>query len=146
VPGARHAQDYAGAAAPGKTRGRGGRGHQPPDDAILIKNNHITAAGGIRAAIDKTRGSGKPVEVEVRSREELETALACGANHLLLDNFSPEEAAEAVRYISGRARVEISGGVTLETVRAYAESGADFVSVGALTHSAPAADLSFRLL
>jgi nicotinate-nucleotide pyrophosphorylase (carboxylating) len=115
-------------------------------DAILIKNNHITAAGGIRAAIDKTRGSGKPVEIEVRSREELEAALAGGANHLLLDNFSPEEAAEAVRYISGRARVEISGGVTLETVRAYAASGADFVSVGALTHSAPAADLSFRLL
>ena len=115
-------------------------------DAILIKNNHITAAGGVRAAIDKTRGNGKPVEVELRSQEELEEALACGVNHLLLDNFSPEEAAEAVRYISGRARVEISGGVTLETVRAYAESGADFVSVGALTHSAPAVDLSFRVL
>jgi nicotinate-nucleotide pyrophosphorylase (carboxylating) len=114
-------------------------------DAVLIKNNHITAAGGVRAAIEAARRSGKAIEVEVRSRGELEEALACGANHLLLDNFSVAEVADAVKHIAGRARVEVSGGITLETVRAYAETGADFVSAGALTHSAPAVDLSFRV-
>ena len=115
-------------------------------DAILIKNNHIAAAGGVRAAIERTRSAGKPIEIEVRTRSELEEALACGANHLLLDNFSVEEVAQAVREIAGRARVEVSGGITLETTRAYAQTGADFVSAGALTHSAPAVDISFRLL
>ena len=115
-------------------------------DAILIKNNHIAAAGGIVSSIERARKAGKPVEIEVRSFAELEEALACGANHLLLDNFSVAEVAEAVQRIGGRARVEVSGGVTLETVRAYAETGADFVSAGALTHSAPAADLSFRIV
>jgi nicotinate-nucleotide pyrophosphorylase (carboxylating) len=119
-------------------------------DGILIKNNHITAAGGIKAAIERARAfgpaSGRPVEVEVRSSRELEEALACGATHILLDNFSVAEAAEAVRRIEGQATVEISGGVTLETLRAYAETGADFISAGAITHSAPAADLSFRIV
>ncbi|MBI3696217.1 MAG: carboxylating nicotinate-nucleotide diphosphorylase [Acidobacteria bacterium] len=115
-------------------------------DAILIKNNHIAAAGGIRQAIERARRSGQPVEVEVRTQAELDEALACGADHLLLDNFSVDEVARAVRRIAGRARVEVSGGVTLETVRAYAETGVDFVSAGALTHSAPAADLSFRVV
>ena len=114
-------------------------------DAILIKNNHIAAAGGVREAIERARRSGRPVEVEVRTEAELEEALACRADHLLLDNFSVEEVAQAVERIAGRARVEVSGGVTLETVRAYAETGADFVSAGALTHSAPAVDLSFRV-
>jgi nicotinate-nucleotide pyrophosphorylase (carboxylating) len=115
-------------------------------DAVLIKNNHITAAGGVRAAMERARGLGKPIEIEVRSRAELEEALACGAGHLLLDNFSPPQVAELVRHIAGRAKVEVSGGVTLETVRAYADTGADCVSAGALTHSARAVDLSFRLL
>jgi nicotinate-nucleotide pyrophosphorylase (carboxylating) len=115
-------------------------------DAILIKNNHITAAGGLRAALDRARACGRPVEVEVRSHEELEAALDGGADHLLLDSFSPAEVEEAVRLIQGRARVEVSGGVTLENVRAYAETGAGFVSAGAITHSAPAVDLSFRLV
>jgi nicotinate-nucleotide pyrophosphorylase (carboxylating) len=114
-------------------------------DAVLIKNNHVTAAGGVRAAIERARGLGKPIEVEVRSPVELDQALASGADHLLLDNFSPPEVAEMVRRIAGRAKVEVSGGVTLETVRAYAETGADYVSAGALTHSARAVDLSFRL-
>ncbi|MBI3665432.1 MAG: carboxylating nicotinate-nucleotide diphosphorylase [Acidobacteria bacterium] len=114
-------------------------------DAVLIKNNHITAAGGIRPAIERVRATGQPVEIEVHSRAELEEALDCGADHLLLDNFSAAEVAQAVRQIGGRARVEVSGGITLETVRAYAEAGADFVSAGALTHSAPAVDLSFRI-
>jgi nicotinate-nucleotide pyrophosphorylase (carboxylating) len=112
-------------------------------DAVLIKNNHITAAGGVRAAIERARASGLVIEVEVRTREELREALDCGASHLLLDNLTPAEAAEWVREIDGRAKVELSGGITLGTVRAYAESGADFVSCGAITHSARA--VAFRL-
>jgi nicotinate-nucleotide pyrophosphorylase (carboxylating) len=117
-------------------------------DAVLIKNNHIAAAGGVRAALERTRGGVPPgieVEIEVRTRAELDEAFACGAAHLLLDNLAPTEAAQWIAYIAGRATVELSGGITLATVRAYAETGADYVSCGALTHSAPAADLNFRL-
>ena len=114
-------------------------------DAVLIKNNHIHAAGGVRAALERTQSAAVPVEIEVRTRAELEEALEWGATHLLLDNLSPQEARQWVQRIGGRAKVELSGGITLETVRAYAESGADFISVGALTHSAPAADINFRL-
>jgi nicotinate-nucleotide pyrophosphorylase (carboxylating) len=115
-------------------------------DAILIKNNHIEAAGGVRKAIEAARAaSSLPIEIEVRTRPELIEALDAGAQHLLLDNFTPAEAADLVRLIAGRAKVEISGGITLSNVRAYALTGADFVSAGAITHSAPAVDLSFRL-
>jgi len=114
-------------------------------DAILIKNNHITAAGGVRQAIGRTRASGLPVEIEVRTREELCEALDAGARHLLLDNLTPGDAADWVREIAGRAKVELSGGITLDNVRAYAETGADYVSAGAITHSARAMDISFRL-
>jgi nicotinate-nucleotide pyrophosphorylase (carboxylating) len=114
-------------------------------DAILIKNNHITAAGGIREAYERCRAKGLPIEIEVRSFNELDETLAIGADYLLLDNFTPEQARQAVERVAGRAKLEISGNVTLETIRAYAETGADFISVGALTHSAPAADISFRL-
>jgi nicotinate-nucleotide pyrophosphorylase (carboxylating) len=114
-------------------------------DAVLIKNNHIAAAGGVRNAIDRTRACGVPVEVEVRTLSELREALDAGATWLLLDNLTPEEAARWIREIGGRARVELSGGITLENVRAYAEAGADFVSSGAITHSARAVDISFRL-
>jgi nicotinate-nucleotide pyrophosphorylase (carboxylating) len=114
-------------------------------DAVLIKNNHIRAAGGVRAALDRTQDAGVPVEIEVRTRAELDEALDWGATHLLLDNLSPQEAREWVRHIAGRAKVELSGGITLDTARAYAETGADFISVGALTHSAPSVDIHFRL-
>ena len=114
-------------------------------DAILIKNNHIAAAGGVRAAMECAKASGLPIEIEVRTREEMREALDAGAAHLLLDNLAPAEAAEWVREIGGRAKVELSGGITLENVRAYAETGADFVSSGAITHSARAMDISFRL-
>ena len=114
-------------------------------DAILIKNNHIAAAGGVRQAIEAARGSGLPIEIEVRTRTELDEALEEGAAHLLIDNRTPAEAAEWVRHIAGRAKVELSGGITLANVRSYAETGADFVSSGAITHSARAMDLSFRL-
>ncbi len=114
-------------------------------DAILIKNNHIVAAGGVRQAIEAARKSGLPVEIEVSTRQELEEALAAGADHLLLDNLTPDQAREWIQYIAGRARVELSGGITLENVRQYALTGADFISVGAITHSAPAANLNFRI-
>ncbi len=114
-------------------------------DAILIKNNHIAAAGGVRQAIEAARSAGLPIEIEVRTKGELEQALAAGAAHLLLDNLTPDEAAQWVREIGGRARVELSGGITLENVAAYARAGADFVSSGAITHSARAMDISFRL-
>jgi len=114
-------------------------------DAVLIKNNHIRAAGGVRAALDRTQDAGVPVEIEVRTRAELDEALDWGATHLLLDNLSPQEAREWVRHIAGRAKVELSGGITRDTARAYAEAGADFISVGALTHSAPSVDIHFRL-
>jgi nicotinate-nucleotide pyrophosphorylase (carboxylating) len=140
TPGLR-ALEKAAAAAGGVTNHRQGL-----YDAILIKNNHIAAAGGVRAAIERTRAASPlPIEIEVRTRAELREALAHGAAHLLLDNLTPAEAAEWIREIAGRAKVELSGGITLENVRAYAETGADYVSSGAITHSARAMDISFRL-
>lgn len=114
-------------------------------DAILIKNNHISAAGGVARAMENARASGLPIEIEVRTADELSEALASGATHLLLDNLSPQQAEEWVRIVAGRATVELSGGIDLDSVRNYAETGADFVSVGAITHSARAMDISFRL-
>ena len=114
-------------------------------DAILIKNNHIAAAGGVRPALENARVSRLPIQIEVRTLAELEEALACGADHLLLDNLSPEEARRWIGIVNGRARVELSGSINLETVRDYAETGADYVSAGAITHSARAVDISFRL-
>lgn len=139
TPGFRQLEKAA-AAAGGVTNHRMGL-----YDAILIKNNHIAAAGGVRQAIIGARASGLPVEIEVRTLGELEEALSERAGHLLLDNLSPREAKQWIARIDRRARVELSGGITLETVREYAETGADFVSVGAITHSARAVDISFRL-
>ena len=114
-------------------------------DAVLIKNNHITAAGGVRAALAATWNAPVPVEIEVRTKAELEEALAFGAKHLLLDNLTPPAAREWIQIIARRATVELSGGITLQTARAYAETGADFISVGALTHSVRSVDINFRL-
>jgi nicotinate-nucleotide pyrophosphorylase (carboxylating) len=114
-------------------------------DAILIKNNHVAVAGGVAVAVERARATGLPVEVEVRNRQEVSEALAAGADRLLLDNYSPEQAAEEIRFIAGRAVVEISGGITLDNVRAYAQAGPDFISAGAITHSARAVDINFRL-
>jgi nicotinate-nucleotide pyrophosphorylase (carboxylating) len=140
TPGLRALEKQA-AAAGGVTNHRMGLW-----DAILIKNNHISAAGGVRQAIAAARAAGNlPIEIEVRTREELRDALDCGAAHLLLDNLTPAEAKEWIGEIAGRARVELSGGITLENVRAYAAAGADFVSSGAITHSARSMDISFRL-
>lgn len=118
-------------------------------DAVLIKNNHITAAGGVEQAIAAVRAAGIPagvrIEIEVRTRLELEEALTFGAEHLLLDNLTPAEAADWIRVINKRATVELSGGMRLEKLRDYAVTGPDFISVGALTHSAVAVDMNFRL-
>lgn len=114
-------------------------------DAVLIKNNHITAAGGVAEALERCAASGLPIEIEVRSFEELDVALAAGAKSLLLDNFTPEEARQAVETVAGRAKTEISGNITLDNIRAYSEAGADYISSGALTHSVRAMDISFRI-
>lgn len=111
-------------------------------DAVLIKNNHIRMAGGVRAAIERARATGKPIEVEVRTRAEIEEALECHAARLLLDNMTPAQAAGEIEFIGRRAETEISGGITLENVRAYAEARPDFISSGAITHSAGAVDIN----
>lgn len=111
-------------------------------DAVLIKNNHIRIAGGVRAAIDRTRALNLPIEVETRTRAEIEEALEAGAARILLDNMTPEQAAIEIAFINHRAETEISGGITLENVRAYAEAHPDFISTGAITHSAAAVDIN----
>jgi nicotinate-nucleotide pyrophosphorylase (carboxylating) len=139
TPGFRHLEKAA-AKSGGATNHRMGL-----YDAILIKNNHISAAGSVTQAIANARTANLPIEIEVRTKAELEEALAAKADHLLLDNLTPQQAAEWIAHINKRAKVELSGGITLDTVQAYAETGAEFVSVGAITHSARAVDISFRL-
>jgi nicotinate-nucleotide pyrophosphorylase (carboxylating) len=118
-------------------------------DAILIKENHIAAAGGIAQAIAAARaaspGAAATLEVEVSSPEEIDEALAAGAPRLLLDNMDESQLRAAVARVGGRAQLESSGGVTLETLRSRAETGVEWISMGALTHSAPALDLSLIL-
>ncbi len=127
-------------------RAGGGVNHrQGLFDAILIKNNHITAAGGITPAIEAAKKTGLPVEVEVRALAELHEALACGVDRLLLDNLTPAVARQWIEIAGGRTSIELSGNITLDTVADYARTGADFVSSGSLTHSAKAADLHLLL-
>jgi nicotinate-nucleotide pyrophosphorylase (carboxylating) len=118
-------------------------------DAILIKENHIAAAGGIEAAVERARsaspGLAATLEIEVRNPAEIYQALAVGAPRLLLDNMNLAELRAAVEQVAGRAQLEASGGVDLETLRAVGETGVEWVSMGALTHSAPALDLSLTL-
>ena len=119
-------------------------------DMILIKDNHVDFAGGIDQAVArakaylKEKGKDLKIEVEVRNTEEIDQALAAGVDRIMLDNFTPERTAEAVRHIAGRAEIESSGGITLDTLRAYGETGVDFISVGALTHSVKGLDMSFK--
>ncbi len=117
------------------------------DKAVLIKDNHIRVAGGIRRAIEQQRAFGDTpaIEVEVETLEQVDEALDAKADRLLLDNMTIDEIREAVRRSRGRAQTEISGGVTIDRIPELAETGADFVSSGALTHSAPAADISFEI-
>ena len=116
-------------------------------DAVLIKDNHVRLAGGIAAAVGRARAK-RPdlrIEVEVQTMAEVDEAIDANADIILLDNMTLEEIREAVRHVRGRAKVEISGGVTLARIPALAATGADYVSAGALTHSAPAADISFEI-
>ena len=118
-------------------------------DAILIKENHIAAAGGIPRAIARARETAPDLaatlEIEVRNPEEIEQALAAGAPRLLLDNMDDAQLRAAVAQVAGRASLEASGGVTLQTLRARAQTGVEWISMGALSHSAPALDLSLTL-
>lgn len=116
-------------------------------DAVLIKDNHVRLAGGVSAAVTKARAH-RPdlaIEVEAQTLEQVDEALAAKAELILVDNMSSEQIREAVRRARGRAKVEISGGVTLDRIPELAATGADFVSIGALTHSAPAVDISFEI-
>jgi nicotinate-nucleotide pyrophosphorylase (carboxylating) len=121
------------------------------DDGVLIKDNHIALAGGVGAAVERARASVghlHKIEIEVSTEKDLREAIKSGADILLLDNLSPEETARMVklaRELAPQVTLESSGGITLENVRAYAEAGVDLVSIGALTHSARAMDISFKI-
>jgi nicotinate-nucleotide pyrophosphorylase (carboxylating) len=136
IPGLRHLEKYA-------TRMGGARNHRMGLwDAAMIKDNHILVAGGVAEAVRRAREAGVgQIICEVDRLEQIEPALAAGANHLLLDNMDPASLREAVALVAGRAATEASGGVRLDTIAAIAASGVDFVSVGRLTQSAPAADI-----
>ncbi|MBO0707177.1 MAG: carboxylating nicotinate-nucleotide diphosphorylase [Candidatus Dormibacteraeota bacterium] len=140
VPGLRAFQRYAVAVGGGTNHRRG------LSSAVLIKDNHVAAAGGVSAALARTLGLGLPVEIEVDTLEQLDEVLAAGPPEVvLLDNMPVDTAAEAVRRVAGRTVLEVSGGVTLATVGAYAATGVDRISIGELTHSAPALDLSLEV-
>jgi len=116
-------------------------------DGILVKDNHIRAAGGIGPAVKlakKVKKRGRPVEVETTTLDEVREAVEAGADIIMLDNMSVDEMKKAVKLAKGKAQIEASGNVTLKNIREIAETGVDFVSVGALTHSAPAADISMK--
>lgn len=145
VPGMRALEKYAVLCG-------GGTNHRLDlASGILIKNNHISLGGGLRAALTNAlerRQKGQRVQVEVRNQAELEEALANGAEAILLDNMTPAQVKTSVERIRKEDRwipIEVSGGIVLENIRAYAEAGADFISVGALTHSAKAADISMSI-
>lgn len=127
----------------------GGKNHRMGlYDMVLIKDNHIDYAGSITLAVQSARSgaAGLPIEVEARTLEDVREALSVGVDRILLDNMTPESMAEAVRLTAGRAKLEASGNVTLENVRKIAETGVDYISIGALTHSVKVFDVSFDYL
>jgi nicotinate-nucleotide pyrophosphorylase (carboxylating) len=137
VPGLRVLEKYA-------TRMGGAQNHRMRlDDGVLIKDNHVAAAGGVAEAVRaaKSANTGLQVQVEVDRIDQIEPALAAGADRLLLDNMDPAELRAAVATVAGRVPLEASGGVTLETIRFLAETGVDYISVGRITQSAPAVDI-----
>jgi nicotinate-nucleotide pyrophosphorylase (carboxylating) len=137
VPGMRLLGKYA-------ARMGGAQNHRMRlDDGILIKDNHVAVAGGVDAAVAAAKAAniGLPIQCEVDRIEQVEPALAAGADRLLLDNMKPDMLREAVGIVAGRVPLEASGGVSLDTIRAIAESGVDFISVGRITQSAPAVDI-----
>ena len=116
-------------------------------DEILIKDNHVAVAGGVGAAVQAATAAypGVPAEVECSSLAQVDEALAAGAGRILLDNMGVDELRAAVAHVDGRAELEASGGIDLESVRGVAQTGVQFISVGAMTHSAPALDLSLNI-
>jgi len=139
TPGLRLLEKYA-------VRCGGGRNHRLAlDDGILIKDNHLRVAGSIGAAVELAQATGELVEVECDTLDQVKDALAARADMILLDNMPPALLSQAVALTDGRAKLEASGGVTLDNVRAIAETGVDFVSIGALTHSARALDVSMEI-
>ncbi len=142
LPGYRALEKYA-------VRMGGGRNHRfGLYDGIMIKDNHIAAAGGIIKAMAEIRKKVQPllkIEVEVKTLDEVREAMAAGATMILLDNMPPHLMKQAVNIVGGRVLVEASGNVTLENIKAIAETGVDFISSGSLTHSAPAADISMKI-
>lgn len=136
VPGLRDAAKYA-------TRMGGATNHRMRlDDGVLIKDNHIAVCGGVKEAVERARAAGlSSIEVECDDLRQVREALEAGADRLLLDNMDVETLREAVRLVGGRAQTEASGGIRLETVRAVAETGVNFISTGAITQSAPAVDI-----
>lgn len=140
IPGLRQAQKYA-------VRVGGCHNHRMGlYDGILIKENHIASAGSIERAVQTARltSPGIPVEVEVENEAQINEALSVGVDILLLDNFAPDALSNAVRLTAGRAKLEASGGVTLENIRTFAQTGVDYISIGALTKNIHAIDLSMR--
>jgi nicotinate-nucleotide pyrophosphorylase (carboxylating) len=141
LPGMRTLAKYA-------VRCGGGTNHRAGlYDGVLIKDNHIRLAGGVGAAVARVRASGvtRPIEVEAQSLAEVDAAIEAGADIIMFDNLGDEDVKAALARVRGRAKVELSGGMTADRVRRLAPLGADFVSVGAITHSAPAADISFEI-
>jgi len=137
LPGLRVLEKYA-------VRMGGAQNHRMRlDDGILIKDNHVAVCGGVAEAVNRAKAasSGLQVQVEVDRIEQIEPALAAGAERLLLDNMDPAMLRKAVKLVAGRVPLEASGGVTLETIRFLAETGVDFISVGRITQSAPAVDI-----
>lgn len=121
-------------------------------DMILIKDNHVDSAGGITAALNQAKdylvqhNLSLPIEIETRSFKEIEEALSCNiANRIMFDNFKPEQVTKAVELVNKNAETEASGGITISNIRSYAETGVDFISVGALTHSVKSLDLSLKI-
>lgn len=143
TPGWRYLEKYA-------VRMGGGRNHRfSLSDGVLIKDNHITASGGISEAVGRAQKSAphtSRIEVEVSTVQQITEALDAGADILLLDNMTPAEIADAVALIRGRALVEASGGITFANIREYAEAGVDFISLGALTHSARSVDINMKIV
>ncbi len=140
TPGLRALEKYA-------VRTGGGVNHRfGLDDAVLVKDNHLRLAGGVAVAVVRLRDATfLPLEIEADTLEQVEQALALGVERILLDNMTPREVARAALAAAGRAQLEVSGGVTLETVRAYAEAGVNAISIGALTHSARSLDVSLEV-
>ncbi len=137
LPGLRVLEKYA-------ARMGGAQNHRMRlDDGVLIKDNHVAVCGGVAEAVRRARSAntGFQVQVEVDRIDQIEPALAAGADRLLLDNMDPAQLREAVRVVAGRVPLEASGGVTLETIRSLAETGVDFISLGRITQSAPAVDI-----